>query len=154
MKSWHVKEIEISAVSLGSWMSFYWGWWWEDHGLQNEGVYTRPREKELRTDTKGTCLSNSAIIKEYYLLWLNYRFLRTSQTQSRWPGYSPSSAFAYHCLLSFGTLSRVVFLYRETFSFSFSHKLFHYLHLLCRSINMITAAMAKTSEIYTFPLHP
>lgn len=153
MKSWHVREMEISAVRLGSWMTLCWGWGWEDHGLQNEGVYTRPREKELRIHTKGSCLSNSAILKEHYLLWPNYPFLRTSQTQSRAPGYS-SSAFAYHCLLSFGTLSRVVFLYHETFSFSFSHTLFHYLHLLWRSINMITAAMAKTSEIYTFPLNP
>lgn len=87
--------------------------------IVNEDVYTRFREKELRIYTKGNCLSNSPIIIGHHLLWLDYHFVRMSQTRSLSPSHFPFPAFVYHALLSFGTFSRVVLLYPETFSFCF-----------------------------------
>lgn len=57
--------------------------------IVNEAVYTRFREKELRIYTKGNCLSNSPIIIGHHLLWLDYHFVRMSQTRSLSPSHFP-----------------------------------------------------------------
>lgn len=110
------------------------------------------REKKPRIYSQGNCFSSSPTIK-HYLLWLNCH----SKGLLRHTHLNLVIFFSCLCLPLFilwDILHRVVFLRHQTLSFSFFHELFPSLHLLSRSINMFTVAMAKTSEIYTFPLNP
>lgn len=140
---------------LGSWMFLLcWGWGRRDLALQNESVYTRIREKKLRIYTQGNCLSNSPTIK-HYLLWLNCHFLRTPQTHSLVPSDFPLlPLFTIVYPLGHREQRSISLSSNTVFPFSFFYKLFPYTHLLSRSIKMFTGAMAKTSEIYAFPLNP
>lgn len=155
MKSQHFKETVIISLRQGSWMLlFCWGWERRDRGSKNESVYTTAREKKLRIYTQGDCFSNSPTIN-HYPLWLNCYFLSTPQTHSLAPSYFPFlPLFTIVYPLGHTEQSSSSSSSNTVFSFSFFHKLFPYLHLLSRSVNMFTVAMAKTSEIYTFPLNP